>query len=243
MHKQQRRTGVSSKKSLWGIVLVLLGILLLFRTFDLIYFDFGDFFRVIIPLAFIAIGAWLIIRRRREEQRFESEMRYQYHTGDTGVGPVPPPPGPAGPSSEPGADRQSDTHQETARPDYMDHRARYSKFIGDMFIDCENIKLQNVEISGFVGDVEVKLAGGSLVRGLNRMVISGFLGDIRILVPRGMAVFANCSNFVGDVEVLGRRASGFGNNIDGQTANYREAESKLYIAANSFVGDIRIYEV
>jgi lia operon protein LiaF len=242
MHKQQRRTGVSSKKSLWGIILVLLGIILLFRTFDLVYFDFGDFFRVLIPLAFIAVGAWLIIRKRREERRFESEMRYHYHTGDT-VGPVPPPPGTAGASAESGADQRSDARQESAYPEYMDNRARYSKFIGDMFIDCENIKLQNVEISGFVGDVEVKLAGGSLVQGLNRMVISGFLGDIRILVPKGMAVFANCSNFVGDIEVLGRRASGFGNNIDGQTANYREAESKLYIAANSFVGDIRIYEV
>jgi lia operon protein LiaF len=103
--------------------------------------------------------------------------------------------------------------------------------------------MQNVEISAFIGDVEVKLHGAKLAAGLSRMVVSGFIGDIRVLVPKGMAVFANGSSFVGDIEIFGRRSSGFGNCIDGQSLDYQEAEAKLYIAINSFVGDIRVYEV
>jgi predicted membrane protein len=94
-----------------------------------------------------------------------------------------------------------------------------------------------------IGDIEVKLHGSKLAPGLNRMVISGFIGDVRVLAPPGMAVFAQCSSFIGDIELFGQRVSGFGNNIDGQTPDYDEAESKLYIASNSFIGDARIYVV
>ena len=75
------------------------------------------------------------------------------------------------------------------------------------------------------------------------MIFSGFIGDIRIMIPRDFAVFAHCSNFIGDIDVVGRRASGFGNNIDWQSDNYESADSKLYIAANNFLGDVKIFLV
>jgi lia operon protein LiaF len=123
------------------------------------------------------------------------------------------------------------------------NRARYNKFIGDMFVDCGGVDLQNVEIGSFIGDVEIKLHGGKLARGLNRMIVSGFIGDVRVLVPEGMAVFCQSSNFIGDIEMMGKRSSGFGNSIDAQTPNYSEAEAKLYIASNHFIGDVRVYIV
>jgi len=112
-----------------------------------------------------------------------------------------------------------------------------------MYVDCSGIELQNVEIGNFLGDVEVKLHGGNLAPGLNRMIISGFIGDVRVLVPQGMAVFAQSSNFIGDIEMMGKRSSGFGNSLDAQTANYAEAESKLYIASNHFIGDVQVYVI
>jgi predicted membrane protein len=46
---------------------------------------------------------------------------------------------------------------------------------------------------------------------------------------------------VGDIDVMRRRASGFGNSIDSQTANYDSSAMKLYIACNNFIGDIKVY--
>ena len=66
------------------------------------------------------------------------------------------------------------------------------------------------------------------------------MGDIRVLIPPDIQTFVHCSNFVGDIDALGQRTDGFGNNLDAQTAGYNDAEKKLYIAANSFIGDIRI---
>ncbi|UCG60591.1 MAG: hypothetical protein JSV52_09665 [Candidatus Zixiibacteriota bacterium] len=110
-----------------------------------------------------------------------------------------------------------------------------------MFIDCTGVNLQNVEVSAGFGDVEIRLKGGILEQGLNRLIISSFIGDIRITAPADMAVFTHCSSFVGDIDVMGKRASGFGNSIDSQTANYQESEKKLYVACNCFIGDIKIY--
>ena len=120
---------------------------------------------------------------------------------------------------------------------------KYSKVFGDMYIDCSQFDLQNTEITSFIGDIEVKLHGARLAKGLNRMIISGFIGDVRILIPPQMPVLVQSSNFIGDVELLGRRASGFGNNLDAQTPDYTGADSKLYIATNHFIGDVRVYEV
>jgi lia operon protein LiaF len=238
---------MSSRKATFGLILILLGVILLFRTFDLIYFSFGDFIRILVPLSLIALGVWLIIRRRREELRQEASMRFHAAAGATETDSDTSQSSSSFSGSGPSADQQSSGpyagHVYTEAPHYEDNRIRYSKFLGDMFIDCSQINMQNVEISAFIGDVEIKLHGALLSPGLNRLIISGFLGDVRILVPTDMAVFANCSSFVGDIEVFNRRSSGFGNNIDGQTANYRDAEAKLYIAANSFVGDIRVYLV
>jgi len=120
---------------------------------------------------------------------------------------------------------------------------RYSKFLGDMYIDMNGVSLQNTEISLGIGDLEMRLHGGKLAPGLNRIVTSGFIGDLRVFMPKDMAYFVHCSNFVGDVEIAGRRASGLGNNLEGKSPDYDQAEEKIYIALNSFIGDIRVYTI
>ena len=115
--------------------------------------------------------------------------------------------------------------------------------IGELFVDCDDMSLKNVEISGFLGEIEVNLSGGKLQPGLNRIIISNFIGDIRIFVPKGMPTFVHCSNFVGDIDIFGKRTSGFGNHIESQTANYTEASDKLFLAVSSFLADVRIYLV
>jgi len=237
---------MSQKKLIIGLVLIAVGITMLSATLDMFYFSFRDFFTYALPLAFMAIGIWLILRgrgrqaadehARQHAQAFTKEVKPDWIApGDSDIEPSASASASAGPT--PG---EKSKPRPSAGP--FDRKI-YSKFIGDTYVDCQDIDLQNVEISSFIGDVEVKLHGGRLGPGLNRMIISGFIGDVRVLVPQGMAVFAQSSNFIGDIEMMGRRSAGFGNNLDAQTPNYADAESKLYIANNHFIGDVRVYVV
>jgi lia operon protein LiaF len=234
---------MTKKALILGPILILVGLLLLTRTTGLIYFDFGDFLRLVVPLFLIGAGVWLIVRKRRQEI-LQRELppgvagRADVVRPEPAVGPPPPPPPGPEEAASPGAGRE----RQSQTPRYDGRKVRYSGFLGDLYVDLRDVSLQSVEVSAFVGDVEVTLQGAKVEDGLNRMVISGFVGDVRVTVPKGMAVFANCSSFVGDIDVLGRRSSGFGSNIDAQTAGYQDAAAKLYIAANCFIGDIRIYE-
>ena len=122
-------------------------------------------------------------------------------------------------------------------------RIKYSKILGDIYVDCQGIKLQNIVVSMGVGDIEMKLHGGTLEPGLNRMIVTGFVGDIRILIPEDMPVFVHSSCLIGDIHLFGNTTSGFSNDLDGQTADYNSSENKLYIAINHFIGDIKVHTV
>ena len=225
------------KSIFFGLILVVLGLLLLLKTLNI------HVFSLFFPAALIVFGLWLIARHNRHKQP-DSGPAYTTYTETT--------PADSGPSyststagssaqASPGGPSQPSWSAES--PQFEPGKVKYSKFLGDMHIDCQNVSLQNVEASMFIGDLTVVLRGGKLSPGLNRMIISGFLGDVQILAPRDLPLFVHCSGFVGDVELLGKRASGFGNTLDAQTDTYASAECKLYIATNNFIGDIRVYPV
>jgi len=231
---------MDSRKVVFGLILVLIGLLLLGRSFDLFNFTLGELFRLLIPLAFILLGAWLIIRKKGQEDRLKAHMQYR----DLSAGAT------SAPSQGESYGRRETTGFQGAGPqsaapgaDVEAGKVKYSKFLGDLFVDGANVNLQNVEMSMGIGDVEIKLHGGRLAPGLNRMIISGFVGDIRVFVPRDMPFHAHCSNFIGDIDAAGQRAGGLSNTIESQSADYDTAESKLYIAANNFIGDIKLFVV
>ncbi|MDD3732043.1 MAG: cell wall-active antibiotics response protein LiaF [candidate division Zixibacteria bacterium] len=242
----------NKKVPIFGLILVILGIIFILNTLDILFFSFGDFIRFALPLFFIGLGVWLIIRKKREEHLFHSEMHFHQQTrppGSPGFPPrdevhpgsaanfTPPPPPPAGGKSDFGRERVS------AAPEMEPGRLKYSKTIGDLYIDCNGTRLQNIVVSMGVGDTEIKLHGGILDPGLNRMIITGFVGDIRIMVPADMPVFVHSSCLIGDIQLFSNTTSGFSNDLDGQTANYNTSENKLYIAISHFIGDIRVFKV
>ncbi len=260
---------MTGQRAFFGMVLILLGLVFLLNSLDIM--DVGDLFGYLIPLGFIALGVWLIIRRRqRDEAAFSASAAEAQAPFGQPPYQAPPSPPPAGSPTTP-PERTSEQPSASAEPgsagpsmksasfstsssggseppmaiiaNYEDGKVKFSKLFGDMLIDLRDQAVQNVEVSMGAGDLEIRLHGAKLQGGLSRMIVSNFLGDIRILVPVGMAVFAHCSNFIGDIEVLGRRSSGFGNNLDAQSADYGTAEKRLYIAANSFIGDIKIHYV
>ncbi len=231
---------MTRNSTIWGGILILLGFLLLLNSLQI------NLFHLMVPVALMVLGAWIVYRKTRSDEPNKESTRYTYNS-EQGVYT-------ATVTSAEGTTRASATVHATGATSTQSERmneeakvfgdkVKYSKFLGDMFINCDNVNLQNIEISIFIGDLEINLAGGKLQSGLNRMIVSGFLGDCLVLIPKDMPVHVHCSGFIGDVELLGKRGSGFGNTMDSQTPDYDAASSKLYVAVNNFIGDIRVFRV
>jgi len=223
---------MSNKKVIFGVIIIAFGLLLMSRKLGLYYFSFGDLFGSLLPLGLIALGIWFIVKKR--------------HNGSSSVN-VSPDYNFSSTSDAHGAEAGTSNSFQNRAGDFPEShpsgKLKYSKVFGDMHIECTGMSLQDVEASMFMGDIEIKLHGGKLVTGLNRMVISGFIGDLRILVPKDIPVCVQCSNFIGDITLFEQKVNGFGNNLNAQTPTYSEATSKLYIATNSFIGDVHVYYV
>ena len=237
---------MKSKRNTFAFILVIIGVILLIRAIDPFFFG-DDVFKFLLPIGLIVLGIWLIQKKKKKSDNFKNSGIHinidsdsdnnsfnnkKYYSSFASAK--------DNASQKSGTFTEAPGFSEQGQTIGVDGRIRYSKVLGDMFIDCTGMNMQNVEVSAGIGDVEIKVHGGILNDGLNRMVVSGFIGDCRIMIPPDTEMFTHCSNFIGDIEVLGRRASGFGNNVDAQTANYNAAPKRLYIAANNFIGDIKI---
>jgi lia operon protein LiaF len=248
---------MEKRKVIFGLLLVFFGLLLLGRSLDIIDFTLREISRFFWPAVIIAIGVWLVVRRRGPKVTVDyystkSGKAYVWQAGGgQKAGPVPPPgldPQQAVPPnfihSEPPVQDSASSSRSSESPSFSSEgRVKYGKTLGDLFIECDGVDLRSVEVSGGLGDIEIRLRGGKLSHGLNRLVISSMVGDVRVTVPRTMAWFAQASNFVGDVEIGEKRTDGFGNRLEGQSPDYSTAQSKLYIAINSFIGDVRVHSV
>jgi hypothetical protein len=248
--------------------MVLVGLVLLANALGFFAVSPQDIFRSFLPLFFIGLGVWLIMRRKQREDRDRMSFHMEHandpysssvnsnmkdsgsataSSQDSGSGS---PEGDVGDMSDLGTSQRfysssnyEQTYQANGGRQSADGKVRFAKTFGELTADMDLMSLRDVEISMGIGDLEVRLKGGVLTDGLNRMIISGFLGDIRILVPQNIPLFVHCSNFVGDIESMGKRTSGFGNNIESQSPDYSSASRKLYIACNNFIGDIRIVRI
>lgn len=245
---------LEGKRLYVGLAMMVVGLLLLGRSTGLFEFSLGGLIRTVLPYGIIALGVWMIIRKRKAENQLQNQMQSEFRCDDTRTGndaatqTAAADPNQFARSQASGAtpsnDSSSDGRQTYTQPNSGNGRQiKYAKYLGDMAISFENINIENVEVTMGVGDIEARLQGCKLSKGLNRIIISGFFGDVRIMIPKDIEYFVHASGFFGDIELGGQRTSGFGNTLEYQTDGYEAAESKVYIAISAFLSDIRIFQV
>lgn len=245
-----------------GGVLILAGALMLGHSMGYFYFPPERLIKIGWPLVLIVIGLWLIVKRQRDLNKTVPEFSAPVPQsspsptkpeivsqsepiapGITNISPlVTPPPGTipsAIGSGQAAGSGNSGQFNAFTRPAPAE-KIRYSKFIGDQEINILGESIEDMEVSFFIGETLVDLRRARLSPGLNRVIVSGFIGEVRVLVPSTVPLFVRCSNFAGDISALGKRTSGFGNNLDAQNLLYSQSGSRLYIAVNNFAGDITV---
>lgn len=114
------------------------------------------------------------------------------------------------------------------------------RILGDSSHDSITGEIDGTNISHFIGDTDLNLAGAKLKPGINTLKLFVFIGDIEVYIPAGMEVEASFSAFIGDLSVLNRHKGGIAVSVTEKSAGYDTAEKKLRIVGNAFIGDIKI---
>ncbi len=122
-------------------------------------------------------------------------------------------------------------------------KLREFRILGDSSHSGQSEEIDGADISHFIGDVTVDLAGAKLKPGVNKMNIATFIGDIRVMVPEDMPVSADCSALFSDIRVFDRKEGGILMSIRERGPDYDRAEKKLRISCAAFIGDIKITRI
>lgn len=115
-----------------------------------------------------------------------------------------------------------------------------SFFFGDVKLMKTPFDLNDLNISGFIGDVKIDLSKAIISEGENTIVITGLIGDVDIYIPSDLEVSISSSAFVGDIDVIGGRKSGIGNQIYSETENYEQSARRVKISISLFIGDVDV---
>lgn len=120
-------------------------------------------------------------------------------------------------------------------------------FIGDTRIGRgrDPWELQSLNVSHFIGDIEIDLTRAHIPYGRTTIDVSVFIGDIKIYVPNDLQleVSVQASSLIGDLIVFENKESGLMRSLRQETPHYRDADKKLRINVNLFIGDARVKRV
>jgi lia operon protein LiaF len=120
-----------------------------------------------------------------------------------------------------------------------------SSFIGDVHLGQEPWELKPMVISHFIGDTVIDLTRASIPFGETPITVSAFIGDVKIFIPNDMdlEVRVISNSFIGDMRVLDRHESGMFRHLTTQTLYFEEAQRKLILTTNMFIGDVVVKKI
>lgn len=115
-----------------------------------------------------------------------------------------------------------------------------SFFIGDLRLIKTPFDLNNLNISGFIGDVKIDLSKAIIPEGESTIVISGLIGDVDIYVPSDLDVSISSVAFIGDMNIIGHKKSGISNKLNTSSANFEQSTRRVKISISLFIGDVDV---
>jgi len=125
------------------------------------------------------------------------------------------------------------------------NRGTHARFIGDVYLGHDYYELTPMSISHFIGDTTIDLTKAQVPISDTRIEVSSFIGDVKVFVPNNMrlGIQVASSSLIGDVTVFDAKRGGMFNSVTVETPGYADAEQRVVLTVNSFIGDVRIMRV
>lgn len=127
----------------------------------------------------------------------------------------------------------------SSQPDskYPDLR---SFFIGELRMMKDPFDLNDLNVSGFIGDVKIDLSKAIIPEGESTITISGVIGNVDVYVPPDIEVAVSSSAFIGDLSLLGSKRSGMSTKLYTVSPDYGDSPRRIKISISLFIGDVDV---
>lgn len=100
--------------------------------------------------------------------------------------------------------------------------------------------LNDLNVSGFIGDVKIDLSKAMIPEGESTIVISGVIGNVDIYVPSDLEVAVSSSVFIGDINLIGSKKSGLGTKVYAASSDFSESKRRVKVSVSLFIGDVDV---
>ena len=96
------------------------------------------------------------------------------------------------------------------------------------------------QFNTFAGEHTIDLSNVSIPDGGLNYKFNGFVGDITLIVPANTGVRVRGNVFAGELDLFGDKMQSVMSPFEGETADFANAPSKVYVEANFFVCDAKL---
>ncbi|WP_121643261.1 LiaRS two-component regulatory system accessory protein LiaF [Bacillus vallismortis] len=145
------------------------------------------------------------------------------------------------PIFEPNEKRVDLTKKERHEPPKDEkHPDMRSFFIGELQMMKQPFDLNDLNISGFIGDIKIDLSKAMIPEGESTIVISGVIGNVDVYVPSDLEVAVSSAVFIGDINLIGSKKSGLSTKVYAVSPDFSESKRRVKVSVSLFIGDVDV---
>ncbi|CAN2247739.1 LiaRS two-component regulatory system accessory protein LiaF [Bacillus vallismortis] len=145
------------------------------------------------------------------------------------------------PIFEPNEKRVDLTKKERHEPPKDEkHPDMLSFFIGELQMMKQPFDLNDLNISGFIGDIKIDLSKAMIPEGESTIVISGVIGNVDVYVPSDLEVAVSSAVFIGDINLIGSKKSGLSTKVYAVSPDFSESKRRVKVSVSLFIGDVDV---
>ena len=125
-------------------------------------------------------------------------------------------------------------------PKDVKHPDMRSFFIGELQMMKQPFDLNDLNVSGFIGDIKIDLSKAMIPEGESTIVISGVIGNVDIYVPSDLEVAVSSAVFIGDINLIGSKKSGLSTKVYAASTDFSESKRRVKVSVSLFIGDVDV---
>lgn len=194
----------------FGLILVTLGVIIILE--GILGIRISEIVSFAWPFLLVLAG-WYIFNRERKQRGIKENIEFQ--------------------------EKFESTENDISEKHSADYLSQ-SQLFGDASIRLNSKNFRGGSASTFIGNIHINLSEIDFSEGTKNINISCFIGDIDVTLPRGIEVNVRGSSMIGDTYILGRNISGFFKSVSEKSEAYEESAKKLIINISSGIGDIHV---